>query len=238
MAKLTPKQKRFVDEYLIDLNATQAAIRSGYSEKTARQIGEENLTKPDIRAAIESAQKARAERTEITADMVLQRWWELANADVNELVEYRRDNCRHCWGAGHQYQWTEPEFEQVKREAAEKGDLQPDAGGGFGFVSTREPNPECPECQGEGKGKIHVHDTRRLKGAARRLYRGIHQGKDGLKVLTADQDKALDNVARHLGMFNDKLAITGKDGGPIQQQTQHAATPELLAALKNIIDEV
>lgn len=50
---MTPKQQRFCDEYLIDLNATQAAIRAGYSEKTARAIGAENLTKPDINAYIE-----------------------------------------------------------------------------------------------------------------------------------------------------------------------------------------
>lgn len=54
MAKLTAKQKRFCDEYLIDLNATQAAIRAGYSEKTAKQIGNENLTKPDIKEYIEN----------------------------------------------------------------------------------------------------------------------------------------------------------------------------------------
>jgi phage terminase small subunit len=48
MAKMTAKQQRFCDEYLIDLNATQAAIRAGYSKKTAKQIGQENLTKPDI----------------------------------------------------------------------------------------------------------------------------------------------------------------------------------------------
>lgn len=53
MGKLTAKQQRFCDEYLIDLNATQAAIRAGYSEKTARAIGAENLTKPDINAYIE-----------------------------------------------------------------------------------------------------------------------------------------------------------------------------------------
>ena len=50
---MTPKQKRFCDEYLIDCNATQAAIRAGYSEKTAKQIGTENLSKPDIRAYID-----------------------------------------------------------------------------------------------------------------------------------------------------------------------------------------
>lgn len=51
--KMTAKQKRFCDEYLIDLNATQAAIRAGYSEKTAKQIGQENLTKPDLKIHIE-----------------------------------------------------------------------------------------------------------------------------------------------------------------------------------------
>ncbi len=53
---LTPKQARFVEEYLIDLNATQAAIRAGYSAKTARAMGCENLTKPDIQAAVTEAQ--------------------------------------------------------------------------------------------------------------------------------------------------------------------------------------
>lgn len=52
MAKMTAKMQRFCDEYLIDLNATQAAIRAGYSEKTARTIAAENLTKPDIQAYI------------------------------------------------------------------------------------------------------------------------------------------------------------------------------------------
>lgn len=68
---LTPKQAAFVREYLVDLNAAAAARRAGYSEKTARKIGQENLTKPDIAAAIAEAQQARAERVQITADDVL-----------------------------------------------------------------------------------------------------------------------------------------------------------------------
>lgn len=71
MAKLTPKQQRFVDEYLIDLNATQAAIRAGYSPKTAGQIGEQNLKKLEIQAAIQKAQAERSERTLVTQDMVI-----------------------------------------------------------------------------------------------------------------------------------------------------------------------
>lgn len=63
---MTPKQQRFVEEYLIDLNATQAAIRAGYSQKTAQQIGAENLTKPVIADAIASKRAgvtASAERS-------------------------------------------------------------------------------------------------------------------------------------------------------------------------------
>ncbi len=69
---LTPKQARFVEEYLVDLNATQAVIRAGYSKKTARQVASENLTKPDIQEAIAAAQDDRSERTGITQDEVIQ----------------------------------------------------------------------------------------------------------------------------------------------------------------------
>jgi len=71
MRELTEKQKRFVDEYMIDLNATQAAIRAGYSEKSAASIGEENLRKPEIQAALTERMKKRAQRTEVTQDYVL-----------------------------------------------------------------------------------------------------------------------------------------------------------------------
>jgi phage terminase small subunit len=69
--RLTPKQAAFVQEYLVDLNATQAAIRAGYSEDTAKAIGHENLTKPDVAEAIQEAMDQRAARTKITTDYVL-----------------------------------------------------------------------------------------------------------------------------------------------------------------------
>ena len=69
--KLTAKQEMFCREYLVDLNATQAAIRAGYSEKTAKEIGCENLTKPNIQEYIQAQMNKRAERVEITADYVL-----------------------------------------------------------------------------------------------------------------------------------------------------------------------
>ena len=68
--KLSPKQIRFVDEYLIDLNATQAAIRAGYSRNSARQIGVETMKKPVI-AAVAEAKRARSDATKIDAEWVL-----------------------------------------------------------------------------------------------------------------------------------------------------------------------
>ncbi|WP_109078462.1 terminase small subunit [Aggregatibacter kilianii] len=70
-SKLTNKQKRFIEEYLIDLNATQAAIRAGYSKDTAKEIGYENLTKPHIQEAIAEAQSKRSERAQIKQDDVI-----------------------------------------------------------------------------------------------------------------------------------------------------------------------
>ena len=87
MANLTPKQQRFVEEYLIDLNATQAAIRAGYSEKTAAVIGAENLIKPNIAKAIEEAQNKRAEQTQIDAAYVLKRLVEIDQMDVLDIMD-------------------------------------------------------------------------------------------------------------------------------------------------------
>lgn len=82
-AKLTDKQRTFVAEYLVDLNATQAAIRAGYSVKTAGSIGEENLRKPEIQAAIAEAQAERAEKTQRTALDVLK--------DIQDVSKQARD---------------------------------------------------------------------------------------------------------------------------------------------------
>ncbi|WP_313461634.1 terminase small subunit [Pseudomonas nitroreducens] len=83
---LTNKQRRFVEEYLVDLNATQAAIRAGYSERRASEIGSQNLRKPEIAAAIQEAMQARASRTEIDADYVLRRMVEIDQMDVLDIM--------------------------------------------------------------------------------------------------------------------------------------------------------
>lgn len=85
--KLTPRQARFVEEYLIDLNATQAAIRAGYSPRTAYRTGADNLRKPQIEIAIAAAQEARSERTQVDADWVLTRLTNEATADLADILD-------------------------------------------------------------------------------------------------------------------------------------------------------
>ena len=81
VGKLTDKQKQFVEEYLVDLNATQAAIRAGYSEQTGYSIGQRLLKKVEVQEAIQQAQNKRSERTQITQDEVIRRLIE--NVDIS-----------------------------------------------------------------------------------------------------------------------------------------------------------
>lgn len=86
MAKLNKKQQRFVDEYLIDLNATQAAIRAGYSVNSARDIGCENLTKPNIQEAIAKAMAERSKRTGVNQDRVVLELARIAFANARDII--------------------------------------------------------------------------------------------------------------------------------------------------------
>lgn len=86
MAKLTPKQQLFVDEYLVDLNATQAAIRAGYSVKNAGKIGSELLQKTRIKAAIDKAMAERSRRTGITQDRVLRELAKVAFVNATDVI--------------------------------------------------------------------------------------------------------------------------------------------------------
>ena len=87
MAKLTEKQQRFVDEYLIDLNATQAAIRAGYSVKTANEQGSQNLAKPSIQQAIAEQMAERSKRTGINQDRVVLELAKIALVKMTDIVD-------------------------------------------------------------------------------------------------------------------------------------------------------
>ncbi|KRA62172.1 hypothetical protein ASD89_24120 [Caulobacter sp. Root656] len=227
---LTPKQARFVEEYLIDLNATQAAIRAGYSAKTAEDQGRQLLRKTPVSAAISARQAERSERTEITQDRVLEELWAIATADPNELIQFRRGACSKCWGSA----------ENPSRE------LKPQVHGGAlkrmytatpdALVIDEDPNPDCEQCGGEGQGRAWIADTRKLKAAAGKLYAGVKITKDGFEVKMHDKIAALVAVGKHLGMFKDRVEHSGAGGGPIPVTCVDVSglTPEQLRALASV----
>lgn len=216
---LTELQARFVIEYLIDMDKTAAYQRAGYKSQgeTGAAAARRLYRNVSVNRAIRDALTARERRTQITQDAVLKMWWDIATADVNELTEYRRLCCRHCWGFGFNYQWRDAvEYEDAVKKAMAANKPPPQDVGGYGYDDTLDPNPDCPRCNGTGIGRAHFHDTRDLAGAARRLFAGVKEGKFGVEVITRNQDDALKMVAQHLGMVKNRTEVTGADGGPIQ----------------------
>lgn len=218
---LTPLKHRFCQEYLIDLNGTKAYLRASpdVTYDTASVEAYRLLNDPQVSSEIQRLMDERAAITGITADRVLFKLWERATADPRELVEYRIGSCRYCHGLYNQYQYTDAEFskaqdEHIAAEAkrqkkeGEKYTPRPFAEkGGSGYDPNRPPNPECPECWGDGQGRHVIHDTRHLSSAAASLYAGVKITKEGLNIQMHSPTEALQLIGRHLGMWNDKLKL-------------------------------
>lgn len=204
---LTAQQRLFVAEYLKDGNATQAAIRAGYSKKSAEQIGYQLLQKTSVAQAIAQQQKASIERTIGGADEVLAQMWQLATFDANQLSQYRRGACRYCWGFGHQYQWRDMvEFEEKRLEATERDKRKPVDVGGYGYDHTREPNPGCPRCNGDGIGQPYFADTRKLSPVAALAYSGVKLGKNGVEITSISRERMFEAVMKRLGLADSEFA--------------------------------
>lgn len=146
---MTKKQKRFVEEYLIDLNATQAAIRAGYSPDTAHQMGSENLKKPVIKAAIDKEMAERSRRTGVNADRVIIELAKIAFVNAMDVIDQKTAT--------------------VREDAS-------------------------------------ADDTAAIQSVKVKSF-----GEDGLEreIKMADKLKALELLGKHLGMFQDKLRISG-----------------------------
>lgn len=97
MAELTDKQKQFCNEYLKDLNATQAAIRAGYSQKTANRIASENLSKLDIQIYIQKLQEGIAKRNQISQDEIVQDLIEIKNRCMQNVPVMYFDKVAKEW---------------------------------------------------------------------------------------------------------------------------------------------
>lgn len=142
----------------------------------------------------------------------LEAWVTIAMADPDELIGLRVGCCRYCYGEGFGFQWKEREYLAAldDYERAVKRDpeaVMPDIAGGFGFRKGRPPRPDCPECEGEGVERVVPRDTSKLSPAAKALYGGVKQTRNGVEVIIADRVKALENVTRMLGGFNDRMRL-------------------------------
>lgn len=217
---LNAQEQRFADDYLIHLDAYRAGIHAGYSESMSKtkcyQWVSNGKAKPHIYAYVQQKRSEISVEAGVTAEMVLSRLWNIATADPNELMTHRRVCCRHCWGDDHQYQWVNRnEWAKAVAVAKDENRSPPTMEGGFDFDKTERPHPKCPHCKGEGYGDTIFKDTSNLSEAGKTLYAGVKKTKDGYEVKTHDQLAALTSVARHLGMFNDKLTLKGDEESPV-----------------------
>jgi hypothetical protein len=213
----SPKAIAFCERFLVHLNQTKAAEEAGYSKRRARQAGSDLMQLPEIQARIQQLLDARAERNAIDADAAIKLVWDVATANPNEIVEHRRECCRYCYGRNHDYQRTRrerAEAELYARAAFEKR-LEPNPNdvftfneqGGLGWDPRKDPNPDCPECFGEGTPRTFFKDTRKLSPGALALYAGVKETKDGIELKVHSQADARTNIMRHLGLFKDTVEL-------------------------------
>lgn len=205
----------FVEQLLIvDLDAETAAGNVGLPPSLGRAL----LGNPAIQRMLHQARRLRSSRTNVYADEVLRRWVTLARSTVNDVLEVRRVNCRHCWGIDHEYQFTLNEQRSRQREYDARiadWDVQRQGPqplffelGGDGYDRRRDPNSECPECRGDGMVDAIVRDTRSLGPAGLALFDGVKVGKDGsISIKFRNRSHADEMVAKHVGLLVERKPI-------------------------------
>lgn len=247
--QLTPKQHAFVLAYLETGNASEAYRRAYDCNRMMATTVHANSWKLLRDTAIAQRIAEHREQTTNAAVMdraaVLNLITEIATADASQLTEVQVRCCRNCWGVGHRKQWkNEIEFgfalaEVMDANAATHSAWERDVDigskrpmpdpqplptdtGGYGFDVTASPNPECPVCLGEGHEIVRVKDTRKLKGAAKRLFAGAKRTKEGIEVFMRDQKHALDLLAKAHKIVGDgtppgaQVNINNQPGGTVQ----------------------
>ena len=180
------------------------------------------MARPEVAARVAKLREQHLTDHKASIAAILARATAIANADPAALVQRRIGCCRHCYGVGFGYQRTPREYERdieayarAMADPKRKGALPPFDDGGVGFNSTREPNPECPECFGEGAGYTVTMDTRDMPPDARLLYAGVKETKDGLEIKMQDQKAWAELACRVTGAFVERRELSGPGGGPI-----------------------
>lgn len=204
-----------------------------WKDETVWKKASELAANGKVQGRVKDLQAKACKESEITVEKVLQRYWDMATADANDIMQYRRECCRYCYGEGHEYQWKDAnEFFEAEASRQKEIDDAEEANrhkrgkskhqrvppplenlGGYGFNPLLSPHAKCPKCNGEGSERVFFNDTRHLKGGARLLYAGVKKTKDGVEIITHDQKAALDRVASFLNM--DKKTLAGDKENPL-----------------------
>lgn len=217
---LNDLEARFCREYLLDHNGTQSYLRCKPNVKATTAAAEacRILRNPNAQAELQRLHAEQAKKLEISAEAVVLGAWRVVNADTRELMEYRVGCCRYCWGFEFGYQRSDAVYRAdqqahadaramaTEKQAAKMGPFR--EMGGPGYLRSREPNPECPECAGEGEGRPVFKDTTNLSPEGAELYAGVEVTKEGIKLRTHSKDASRDKLFRHLGLYNDKITLT------------------------------
>jgi len=177
--RMTPKQERFVAEYLVDLNATQAAIRAGYSKKTAEKIGSENIRKPEITAAIEKRQKKIGEKLEVTQERVIAELAKIGFSDIRKAI---------AWHGGMVLTGTGADTEESLEPQPHGGGLKRSAAKSVSLVELI------------ASGDIDDNTAAAISE--------ISQTRDGgIKIKFHDKKAALTDLAKYLGLFTERVDV-------------------------------
>lgn len=211
--ELTDRERLFAVEYVKDFDAKRAARAAGYSQKTQPwQI----LKRERVQTAINEAVETRLMAKGLTGEDVLRIWTEIVLFDVNELVEFRRIPCECCYQQTDTPGMTLKRYSERKKEhdriraALLRQNPENDIGEfpsarTFAFIDPNGyPDPDCPVCHGLGEPFVVMKDTRNLSPVARLMYEGVKQSKDGFEMLMFSKERALENLAKALGVFRDK----------------------------------
>lgn len=215
--------EQFCLEYVKDFKGGAAARRAGVPIASARSWACRALDKPDIAARIAQLKAERVQRVKVEGDAVIEKLADIAMTDINDLVEFRRCCCRHCWGKGFGLQRTDGELRMARARYAKELKAAQESGanlveeiaafdemGGGGFNATHDPNPECPECHGEGVGVPFMKDTRDLSPGAATAYAGVKVTKEGIEIKTHDRVRAIELLGKHLDLFTDNVKHSGE----------------------------
>lgn len=212
---MTDQMRAFAAQYVVDFNGKAAAIRAGYSDKTAAAQASRMLSRLDVQELVQKKMARVEERAEINGARVLQEAWGIVTANVNDLVEFRRRCCRHCYGIDYSYQRTAAEMSRDRASYLKKKNQEIakdpklaavyedfDEQGGIGYDARKMPNQDCTNCWGDGVGDAFFKPTANLSPAARALYAGVKQTKEGYQMLLLDKNASMDKLFRHLGLYS------------------------------------